>query len=103
MNRPPPYPDLVGRKEVRDYLHEKTGQLVSEQRIGKWISEGEIRMVSVPCSGGYQHYTRRVYLNELIARHTFSPVPNPPNWLSRFPVSRKREFGFIAREATVHG
>jgi hypothetical protein len=104
-DRPPCYPDLTPRKQIREYLHEQTGMWVTEQRIGRWITLGEIRMISVPCRGGYKWFTRRAYLAELVEKYTYGPVPpKQPGrlWIPRVP--EKPKFHFPRRqEAPVDG
>jgi hypothetical protein len=68
--KPPCYPDLVPRDQIQTYLRKHTGTLVSKNRIGRWIAAREIRMISVPCRGGYKWYTRRAYLEELVRRYS---------------------------------
>jgi hypothetical protein len=70
--RPPPYPDMVPKDQIQTVILKMTGTLVTKRRIGDWISQGEIRMISVPCCGGHKWYTRRTYLEGLIARYAVS-------------------------------
>ncbi|MBE3045968.1 hypothetical protein IMZ48_26200 [Candidatus Bathyarchaeota archaeon] len=66
----PCYSDLVPRAQIQTYLRKHTGQLVSKNRIGRWIAAGEIRMIKVPCAGGHKWFTRRAYLESLITRYS---------------------------------
>jgi hypothetical protein len=68
--RPDPYPDLVPRKQIAQYLFKRTGTRVSEQRIGRWIAAGEIPMIRRPRNRGGGLLTRKYYLDELISRHS---------------------------------
>ena len=70
MKKTKPYPDLVPRQQIQTYLLKHTGTLVSKRRIGNWIAAGEIRLISVPCCGGYKWFTRRAYLDELIVKYS---------------------------------
>jgi len=63
-------PNWVPRKLVRAWLLNRTGTLVSEQRIGRWLSSGELRTVKVPCMGGYKHYVTKESLEDVIKRNS---------------------------------
>jgi len=68
------YPDLVSKEQIQTYLLKRTGVLVTKQRIGRWISSGEIRLIKFPRREGGGHYTRRLYLDALVRKYSASPA-----------------------------
>jgi len=68
--RPDPYPDLIPRTQIQTYLRKRTGTLVTKHRITRWITTGEIPMIQRPRWAGGGMFTRKVYLDTLIARHS---------------------------------
>ena len=66
----PSYPDLIRREQIQAYLRKHTGILVSKQRIGRWITAGEIRLIKIPQRQGGGWWTRKSYLNELIRHYS---------------------------------
>jgi len=90
--------NFVHRSEIRAAIHDRTGAWVSERRIGAWITSGELPLVQVPrwaCSRKW--WTKAEYIDALIARHTFAPVPESGTLRLPKVVSGKKEFGFAAR------
>ncbi len=41
-------PNWIPREQVQTWLHKRTGVLVTERRIGRWIVRGELHTVKVP-------------------------------------------------------
>jgi hypothetical protein len=63
-------PDAIPRKLIQAKIHKLTGTLVTEQRIGRWINQGELRMGKAPSGSGYRWYTRGPWLMDLIRRYS---------------------------------
>jgi hypothetical protein len=62
--------DAVPHNQIQTHIRKMTGTLVSKQRIGRWISAGELRMLKVPCRGGYRYFTRMAWLRDLIEKYS---------------------------------
>ena len=69
-SRRDPYPDLIQKDRIQQWLYERTGTRVSKCRIGRWITTGEIPLIQRPRRYGGGQYTRGVYLDALIARYS---------------------------------
>lgn len=65
-----PYPDLLRRDQIQAYFFKRTGTLVTLHRIGRWIAAGEIPMIRRPRRYGGGWFTRKAWLEALIARHS---------------------------------
>jgi hypothetical protein len=68
--KPQPRPDWIPRERIRAAIRKRTGTLVSEQRIGRWIVSGELQMLKAPSGRGYRWYTTGAWLDELIRRYS---------------------------------
>ncbi|MEN6534525.1 MAG: hypothetical protein ABFD89_12735 [Bryobacteraceae bacterium] len=68
--KPRTYPGYIPRKRIRAVIRKKTGTLVSEQRIGRWINTGELQMLKVPSGCGYCWFTKDAWIEDLIRRYS---------------------------------
>lgn len=64
------YPGFIPRDRIRAVIRKRTGTLVSERRIGRWINTGELRMLKVPSGGGYRWFSKDEWIDELIRRYS---------------------------------
>jgi hypothetical protein len=60
----------IPRDRIQAVIRKRTGVLVTEQRIGGWITAGELRMLKVPSGRGYKWYSTPEWIDDLIRRHS---------------------------------
>lgn len=64
------YPDCVHVSQIRDYIHGKTGVLVSERQITDWVECGDLPCIEVPPqSSNHKWWTRAAFIDKTIDKH----------------------------------
>jgi len=64
--RPLPYKDTLLREQIADYVHRRTGVLLTKYRIGRDIRCGAIRTIKRPRIYGGGVFTRKAWLEDYI-------------------------------------
>ncbi len=92
FNGSPLYSDCVYVSQIRDYIHGKTGVLVSEQQIADWIESGELPRIEVPLrSSNRKWWTRAAFIDKIIDKYIRGEIVGgwrTPCYVSR--VQKKR-------------
>jgi hypothetical protein len=61
--------DLLNLNQIQNYIYRRTDTLVSKQRIGRWINQGELVVMRLPGRRGHR-VTRKAFVDDLIRRYS---------------------------------
>ena len=67
---PLPYPDAIARDKIRDYIHRKTGVMITKCRQSRAIASGELLMMTRPRRLGGGVFSRKSWVDDYIRRNS---------------------------------
>jgi hypothetical protein len=70
MPSPLPYPDAIARDKIRDYIHRKTGVMITACRLSRAIASGELLTMRRPRKLGGGEFSRKAWVDDYISRHS---------------------------------